>query len=163
MIRKIDPRHFNNLIDANVLDRTGMSEDTIVDQILSLEGEGKFILMLPHSVNNENKHPNTPEDIKRLTRGLIYTEPVPLTTSEKVQLEKVQDILRGNAKSGKHNADALHIVESAKYGGYFITNDKRILKKRQALPPTLDVVIVSPKEFLNLYLEFEGTMARNST
>lgn len=107
MARRIDPRYFNNFIDAHVLDRTGGSEDAVIDEILSLVEEGKFTLLLPHSVKAETEHPNTPDDVKRRAAGLLFTEPVSLTAPEMELHAKVRTILQGNAKAGKHDRDAL--------------------------------------------------------
>jgi hypothetical protein len=66
--------------------------------------------------------------------------------------------LKGNSKPGTHSADASHLSEAAETGCcYFITNDKRILKKRtellSALPPTLSIVTM--REFLEVLDDFE--------
>lgn len=156
MVRRIDPHYCNNFVDAHVLDRTGTPEDQVVDQILSLAMDGKFTLLLPHSVKDEIEHPNTPPEVKRRALGLIFTEPVTLTEPERETHRKARELLRGNAKPGKHDQDAFHVVESAKYGGgYFITNDQRILKKQPELTKLVGIAIVTPTEFLDLYRRYE--------
>jgi hypothetical protein len=117
MARGIDPRYVNNLIDAHVLDRTSGLQDAAVDQILELAAGGEITVLLPHSVKTEIEHPNTPEDVKRRAIALIYTEPVQLTPQELALHQKIRNILRGKAKPGKHDRDAYHVVESAKYRG----------------------------------------------
>ena len=80
-----------------------------------------------------------------------------LNSAQRADRARVLAILQGNARAGKHAADASHISEAAETGcGYFITHDQRILDKRgelyAVLPPTLN--IVSLEEFfciLNRY------------
>ena len=122
MAQRIDPRIFNTLLDAHVLDRTGGPDDAAVDEILGLD---ELTLILPHSVKSEIEHPNTPADVKRRALGLIYTLPVSLTPPEQELHQRVRTIVRGNAKPGKHDRDAFHLVEIHKHGGvYFITIDE---------------------------------------
>lgn len=47
--------------------------------------------------------------------------------------------------------DSEHIFESAKYGGYFITTDERILKHREILSAVCMAKIVKPSEFLEIF------------
>ena len=155
MARRIDPRH-SNFIDANVLDRSGGPDDAVVDEILALVEASKIPLLLPHSVKSEIEHPNTPSEVKRRAAGLLYSKSEQLTALELDLHKKVRSILQGNAKEGKHDRDAYHIVESSKYGRYFITNDTRILKKRPQLAALLEMSIVTPAEFLDLYRCFES-------
>jgi hypothetical protein len=57
-------------------------------------------------------------------------------------------------RTGSRDAD--HLFEAAKYGGYFITHDQRILKKvgqlGHLLPPSLTVVTLA--EFLDIFDDF---------
>lgn len=142
------------MIDAHVPDRVNDEEDEIVDRILELSGDGKFQVLLPYSVKAEIEHPHTPAIVKRRAMSLIYTEEVALTEQELAMHSQIREIMRGNAKPGKHDADAYHIVESAKYGRYFITNDQRILQKRGEIADLLQIVIVTPREFLDAYERF---------
>lgn len=155
MVRRVDPRYSNNLIDAHVLDRTGGPEDAVVDEILALADDGKFCVMLPYSVQSEIQHPNTPKDVKQRAAELLFTGRVQLTADEGEQHRKVREILQGDAKPGKHDSDAFHVVEASKYGGYFITNDQRILRKASAIRHVVSIEIVTPTKFLEMYRECE--------
>jgi len=158
MAQRIDPRYFNSFIDANVLDRLGdPEEDGVVDQILELDEANKILLLLPHSVKAEIEHPNTPSEVKQRALPFIFTEPVSLTDEETVRHQRVYDLVRGNAQPGQHERDAYHVVESAKYGGYFITRDQRLISKRSEIARLLGqgFAIVSPSEFLEFYERFE--------
>ena len=88
----------------------------------------------------------------------IYTEPVSLTPAEVQRHQQVRDLVRGNAKPGKHDRDAYHMVEAAKYGGYFITRDPRLFRKCSQIARLLGqgFAIVTPTEFLEIYKQFEG-------
>lgn len=89
----------------------------------------------------------------------FFTLPVELNAHEQQQLNLIRTILRGNATTGKHDADARHMFEAAKHGGYFITHDKRInqTKRREleaVLPPSLWIVTLT--EFLAIYDRYEA-------
>ena len=156
MAHKLDPRYCNVFIDAHVLDPAGGIEDEAVDEILDLHEAEKFFLQMPHSVKQEIEHPNTPDDVKRRAARLLFSTPVPLTQNELDMRDKICALMQGNAKPGKHNRDAYHVVESAKYGGYFITNDRRILKKEREIQKLLSSLsIVTPDQFLRVFRSFE--------
>jgi hypothetical protein len=148
----MNPRIGNNFIDANVLDRTGSPEDAAVDTILKMKWEGTFTLLLPHSVKAEIEHPNTPADVKQRATGFIYSMPVRLTQAELATHVRVRELLQGNAKPGQHAKDAFHLVESAKYGRCFITNDGRLLKKADEIFAMLQLRVIKPSEFLAVLL-----------
>ena len=67
--------------------------------------------------------------------------------------QAIRELLSGNAGAGKHVADADHVWDACKYGGYFITHDKRILERagaaRPLLPPSLQIMTLG--EFLDVY------------
>jgi predicted nucleic acid-binding protein len=138
-----------------ILDRTGGAEDAVVDEILALAESLEISLYLPHSVKSEIEHPNTPAETKRRAAELIYTEPVTLTHSEKQQHQDIQTLLRGNAQPGQHARDAFHVVEATKYGKYFITNDRRILKHGDEITKGLGIDVVTPTEFLERFKDAE--------
>jgi hypothetical protein len=150
----LDPRYGNNFIDANFLDRTGGHEDAAVDEILRLNDESAFTLLLPHSVRAEIEHPNTPGDVKRRAQRFIYSMPVTrLTAPELKTHDEIRNLIQGNARPGQHDKDAFHLVERAKYGGrFFITNDGRLLKKVAEIWEMLRPLrVVKPSEFLAAY------------
>ena len=156
MVRKIDPRYSHTFVDVPVLHRKGNVEDAVVDELLEIAFELRIMLHLTYSVKDEIAHPNTPADVKKRAQRLIYSVPVQLTQGEKELHQKVREIVQGNAKAGKHDADAFHLVESQKYGaGHFLTNDKRLLKKKAAIGNLLNMEIVTPTEFLAVLKKFE--------
>ena len=153
MARRIDPRYSNTFVDVPVLHRKGDAEDEVVEELLATAFDRGVILHLAYSVKDEVADPNTPPNVKARALGLIYSERVHLTEGEKELHRKVRAIIQGNAKAGKHDADAFHLVESSKYGaGYFLTNDKRLLKKRADIATLLQMEIVTPTEFLDTFV-----------
>jgi hypothetical protein len=147
----IDPHYGNNFIDANVLDRTGSREDATVHEILRLRDAGAFTLLLPYSVKAEIEHPNTPADVKRRAASFIYSLPLELTEPERATHDRMRAVIQGNAQPGQHLRDAFHLVESAKYGRHFITNDGRLLKKADAIWDMLLLRVLKPSAFLDAY------------
>jgi len=150
--KTLDPRYGNNLIDAHFLDALEGEEAEALERIMRFYAEERFTLLIPHSVRAEIEHENTPDHVKARARQFIFTEPVQLTAPERERVEQARALMRGNAKAGKHDSDASHIVEAAKHGGrYFITNDGRILKKKNEISALLGIKIVAPTEFLAAY------------
>lgn len=150
----LDPRHGNNFIDANALDRTGGAEDAAMDKVLRLhEQEDTFTVLLPYSVQAELAHPHTPAEVRRKAQDFVFSLPVELTGPELAKHDKVRELIRGNARPGQHDKDAFHLVESAKYGRHFITKDGRLLKKAQEIWDVLQLKVLKPSEFLAAYLD----------
>lgn len=148
----LNPRFGNNFLDCNALDRTDPVEDAAVDEILRLhEDPDNFTLLLPHSVKAEIEHPNTPAEKKRLAQNFIFSMPVNLTGPELTRLQNVRALIQGNANPGRHDKDAFHLVESAKYGRHFITKDARLLKKAPEIWEALHLRVVKPSAFLAAY------------
>lgn len=85
---------------------------------------------------------------------MLYSKPVKLTASELIRCQWIRVLIKGNAMPGTHDADAFHLVESAKYGGrYFITNDARLIKKASDIFEELFITPLKPSVFLAVYLE----------
>ena len=75
----------------------------------------------------------------------------------------MQAILQGNAKPGRHAADASHLSEAAETGcAYFITHDKRILDKRSDLDAELphSLRIVTLAEFMEIFDHYDQRYSR---
>ena len=155
MRRVIDPRYFNSLIDANVLDRLGEGHDDAVDEMIELCEEGQINVFLPHSVRAEINHPRTPADVRARARYFLFTEPVQLNADEQALHDEIRTLVQGNANPRRHDNDAFHVVEAYKYGaGYFITRDQRLLRLSADLERRLGTRVVSPTEFIAIYRDF---------
>ena|ERR1700680_1177234 len=153
MIPDLDPRVGNNFIDTNVLDHTNGPEAAAADEILELyrRENNDFLLLKTHSVDAEIRHPHTPAEVKRRWANMICTEQVEQTDDELATHEKMRVLIQGNAKPGRHELDALHLVESAKYGRHFITNDRRLLGKSDEIWKIRQLKVLKPSEWLAAY------------
>lgn len=153
----LDPSKVNVAIDANAFNRSGGAHDQLVDRVLKLGSEGKIRLIAPRGVRHEVEDPRTPAAVQEAILPLIFTTPTGLTNQEQASRRKIEAVLQGNAKPGKHTADAEHVFEAAKYCGYFITHDERILKRVapfHELPPSLSIVTLA--RFLEICDEYEA-------
>lgn len=159
--RPLDPRICSASIDANALDRDGGSRDVLVDRLLALYEAGKINLILPKGVRVEISNPNTPAHVQDAAPK-IYTISVGLNSDEQRRKRIIEAELQGNAKPGKHAADADHLFEAGKYSGYFITHDQRILTRAgrlgDMLPPSLNVVTL--EDFLGIFEDWEAKYPR---
>ena len=155
MKHNIDPRN-NSLIDANLFRSITGPDAVAVSEIFALEDAEEVLLQIPHSVKAEIDHPNTSPAAKQQATMFIYTCPVSSATEERDRHDRVRALVRGNAKAGKHDPDAYHMVDAAKYGGYFITGDERLMKKRLEVQAMLGehFPIVTPAEFREAYRQF---------
>jgi hypothetical protein len=155
--RPLDPRRCNIGHDANALDRNG-NNDALVDRFMRLVESGGLNVVVAGGVRDEVQHPHTPGAVKAAVLPRIFNLRPGLISEQRAARARVAAILQGNAKPGAHAADASHLSEAAETGcAFFITHDKRILKKRDelvpALPPTLQ--IVSLEEFLKILDAYE--------
>jgi hypothetical protein len=152
--RPLDPKISNIALDTNALDRDGTQRDKLVDRFRALADDGTLTVVLGGGVRTEAQHPRTPAQVKDALLPQIFNLRPGLISSQRADRARVLAILQGNARPGKHAADASHISEAAETGcGYFITHDKRILDKRgdlhAILPPSLN--IVSLEEFFGIF------------
>jgi hypothetical protein len=156
--RPLDPRICPIGIDANALNRDGSAHDASVDRLLELRRAGKINLIVPHGVRAEVLNPQTPSHVREAVLPNIFTIPTGLTEQEQKNRRLIAAALQGNAKQGKHAADAQHLADAAKYCGYFITHDERVLKRsmalRDLLPPSLNVVTLD--EFMDIFDDYES-------
>ncbi len=145
--RPLDPRKCPVGIDANALNKDGSKHDELVERLLDLDRAGTIRLIAPHGVRREIQDPRTPKHVSEAVLSKIFTIPTPLSSQEQDARRALETGLQGNARPGKHAADAQHLAEAAKYCGYFITHDERILKRchglRLMLPPSLTVVALA--------------------
>ena len=149
----LDPRLANNFLDSCAFDPKYAPENEAARQIRELGNRSVVNLLIAHSNQKEIDHPNTPEDVKREARAMTYTVETYLTQDERKRLAEILAILTGNGNSEKYKADATHVFEAAKYIGYFITTDQRILGKREALSRVCSATIFTPSEWLRAFHE----------
>jgi predicted nucleic acid-binding protein len=140
----------NNFIDSCAFDPKYDPEDKVAKEIFRLHQDNNLSIIIAHSTEKEIEHPNTPSWVKKEAGGLIYTLDVSLTSQEKTLLHNIEKILAGHGKYGNIIQDARHIFEAQKYGVYFVTTDKRLLKKRHEIEKLCGVKILLPSEFLRI-------------
>jgi hypothetical protein len=147
-----DPRYHQVFLDAHIFDESDDLEITsAVAEILGPMRESVSIL-LPYSVKAEIERPQTPASVKALAAELIYSTPVQLSQSEIETHIRLRIIMKGNALSNRHDADAFHVVEAGKYGGYFVTLDRRILRKKNEISSMIPGLwIVKPQELVSIF------------
>lgn len=146
----LNPKFCNNFLDSCAFDPKYSPESEASLQIFSLYESETILLSIAHSTQKEIEHPNTPSWVKKRSQILLYTIELELTESEHIKKSEIHRILTGNGKAEKMKQDSEHVFESAKYGGYFITTDERILKHREILAEVCMAKIVKPSEFLTI-------------
>jgi hypothetical protein len=157
--RVLDPRRCNICFDANALDRDGTANDQLIDLFLGLASAGDINVVVAGGVRAEVQHPRTPDEVKAAFLPQIFNLRPGLIPAQIAERNRVRIILQGYATPGRHSADASHLSEASETGcSYFITNDKRILKKRDelhaVLPPTLTIVTLA--EVFEIFDDFEA-------
>ena len=152
--RPLDPRKANIGLDANALNRNGTDQDRLVERFCQLVHDRVLRVVVAGGVRNEIQNPKTPAHKKAAILPRIFNLRPGLTESQHAQRRRVRIILQGNARPNKHAADASHLCEAAETGcSYFITRDRRILRKRselhEVLPPSLTIVTL--EDFFDIF------------
>jgi hypothetical protein len=148
MARFINPLIENILIDANIVNAVASGQDEAVNEIVRLCQASEVIVMLPHTVQKELDHPNTPLAVKEARTQFLETHFVPPAESELRQYRELILAVMGNSLEKNVAPDLAHVSEAAKYGGYFITNDKWLLNRRDGIAERLPLEVVNPSTFL---------------
>jgi len=148
--RQRAPKYTHSYIDSCAFDPGGV-EEQCSRRLHVLPDSGQIVLEIAHSVQKEVDHPNTPEDVKRLARRLIYTIETDLTQQQLARREEIRSLIRGNAAKGKHEDDADHIFDlDQNGGGYLITTDRRLLSRSEDLFEKCFVTTITPCEYEKL-------------
>jgi hypothetical protein len=155
--KPINPRIRNNFLDSCAFDPKYAPEDQASLKIFQLYEDGELVLNIAHSNQKEIEHPNTPNWVKSAAQGMIYTIETSLTDQERSNKSQILSILAGNGNPEKMAKDAEHVFEASKYGGYFVTTDERILKKKPELEGICAATIVKPNELLDIMAIYENT------
>ncbi|UWQ36656.1 hypothetical protein K3552_14390 [Leisingera aquaemixtae] len=136
-MRLRDPRYCQVALDNNALRRNGATNSGLVDRFHDIEEQLGLSIIKPCGVEAELQHPNTPHAAK-VDMGGIFSIATQLTDEETKARDRLRALLRGNAMSGKHQADADHLFEAEKYGGgYFITHDNRLHRTKREISDIL--------------------------
>jgi hypothetical protein len=152
-----NPLIVNVFIDSCAFDPKYEPETSASNEIFKLSNKVKFGLLIAHSTQKEIEHPNTPAWVKQDAAGLIYSIDAQLTPNEEKLLCDIEMILAGNGKIENIKQDARHVFEAQKYGCYFVTTDKRILVRADALKDSCGISIQLPSEFLSLVKQYTAS------
>ncbi len=148
-------------MDANFFHDTIPAEErAAADRLILLAEQMVLSIAIPHTVRRELDHPNTPLSAQRRANRLVYTLDTGL--GDRSRLDKVRQVMQGNATPGRHHSDAAHLHDTAAWqAGYFVTCDGRILKKASEITAAIgDIWIVRPTELAAIFDKYEGTEQR---
>lgn len=146
----INPWFTNALLDSCSLNPASPVEEIAIKEILCLHSDRGLSLVISHSTQREFDHPNTPQEVKEKSSSKIFTMQVGHNPQELVIKKKLRDLIVGNGKTSTYAADAEHIFEAQKCGSYFLTEDRRLLKKAAAVLSICGLVVLLPSDFLLL-------------
>jgi hypothetical protein len=141
------PRYTHSFIDSCAFNPGGI-EEAASRRIL----EKWPNIIVAYSVQKELEHPNTPDDVKTMAQGFVYTIEEELTPELSNKKKEISILVQGNAKkSGKHKGDRDHLFELYKFGGgYFVTTDKRLLSRSNELFKKYLITIIKPSDYEKL-------------
>jgi predicted nucleic acid-binding protein len=149
MARFIDPLYTNNFLDANIFNEIADGQQEAVQEILRIYDGEDITLLLPYSVQAELEDPNTPESVRKASHQFIYSVEVTLTDGEKKLYEKLLAEVTGDSEPKNIARDLFHVFEAQKNGGgHFVTRDKRLLKRSEAIAGLLNIEVVTPEDFV---------------
>ena len=150
--RPFDPRRATTFLDSCAFDpKEPVEEEAAAREILAIWQAGGANLIIAHSTKSEIDHLRTPDDVKRLAAGMVFTYLTNLTPNEERQRDGIHTLLTGNGKPEKYRIDALNVYEAAKYGGCFVTTDARVLNKKDDIQRIRPVRILKPTEWIEFY------------
>lgn len=153
----LNPYRANIFIDSCAFDPKYDPESGCAEEILTRYDNDEINLIVSHSNMKEIEHPNTPARVKAEAASKIFSINNNLTQEEGNIKQEVWNILTGNGEPEKMKQDASHVFEAHKYGGYFITTDNRILKRREPLREICNAIIVKPCELIALLDEYKSS------
>jgi hypothetical protein len=146
----IDPTITNIFLDSCAFDPKYHPEDSASLELHKMYEQGELVLHIAHSNQKEIEHPNTPTWVKREANKFIFTYEVHLELNEIRKKESILQVLAGDGNPENMRADAEHIFEASKYGTYFVTTDKRILKKKDELYDVCGIMVLKPSEIMDI-------------
>lgn len=137
--------------DSCAFDGGDKNEQAASFEVRALFEKNGGLINILHSVKKEVDYPATPQWVKDIAREYLYTLEVPLNSQEQKDLHDIESIVVGDGNLEKRRADCRHVFEAQKYGRYFVTTDKGILKHSGALKVRLSTLfVVAPSAFLEI-------------
>jgi len=149
MISRILSTKFS--LDSSILDFVALRNEPNINRIMVLSEQHDlgYCFIIPHSVWVELDRPQTPENVRKILPKFIKTMPVALNPQEIERMLTLFQVAAGNAQSKNIISDLQHVAESAKYGNYLITVDKRLLNRKDKVREVFPgLTVIEPIEAL---------------
>ena len=140
-------------LDANALDPNGTDRDPMIGRLRTLVEAGRLRVVLVEGVRRELDHARTPPGLREAWPAPEPLRLPPPTPARHIARIRARAILRGGSSSDRHDSDAGHLCDAAEAGcRYFITHDRRFMRKRHDLEATLPSIrILGLREFFEIY------------
>ncbi len=135
-------------IDSCTFDPAGEPDNSCSEEIFSYYQKDEINLIVSHSSTKEAAYPNIPSRIK--SEAKLSGKDVTLTTEENEKKNTIWNIIADSQNPEDMKQDSEHVFEAHKCGGYFVTNDSRIIKNRKALINVCNALIVTPCELIGI-------------
>jgi hypothetical protein len=151
-----DVRYAAVRVDNNFFDLSlEQTELAAAEKLLNLAERQAVSIATPHSVRRELDDPRTPAAVRARASRLPFTLDTGMGNQARLRL--VQSVMRGKATDGRHDADAEHLYDAVLWqAAYFVTCDRRVLRKQAELAAIVDDLwVVRPSELLAFYDEDE--------
>jgi hypothetical protein len=135
----------NIFFDSMMVDLVASGIDSRMELLLESE---HVQCLLPFSVREE-----APECLLQGIARFLHTVNMgPLTTPEHDDITRFRTQHQGRALPKNIHRDLSHVWESAKYGArFFVTHDKRLLKRKQAILAHKWIALVTLDEAVTLH------------
>ncbi|MEI6729971.1 MAG: hypothetical protein WCL30_01825 [Pseudomonadota bacterium] len=123
-----------------------------------LKNNTRFDISISGSVKKEMLNPNAPFDIRNQAINGENNTPrqFDMSNCDEYIKGKILEIITGNGKKENMVKDAKHIYTSHHRGGYFVTTDKKLIKRRDQLYDIpINCIILLPSELLTIVERFD--------
>ncbi|MFC1704039.1 hypothetical protein ACFL1E_04585 [Candidatus Omnitrophota bacterium] len=141
----------NVFLDTCAFNPSDPIEQKASFQILKWAEQLVLVLILPYSVLKELDHPRTPPSVKEEALKHVFTKEVSLDGKQLKKLRAIESVIVGKGKKNKYKNDALNVFISDDSGEYFITTDKRLIKRSRQIREISDgIKICKPTELIKI-------------
>jgi hypothetical protein len=135
--------------DSMVVNFAASGQNVAVETVLESE---HVQCLLPHSVCTEASRRESPPSVRAAVSRFLYSLSVPLTQPERADMQKFVAAHRGDTSPQNIDDDLSHVWETAKYGGrFFVTSDRRLLRRTDAVFAYNGVMLVTPERVAELH------------
>ncbi len=139
----------NLFFDSMIVNLAASRADADVETLLE---SSHVQCLLPYSILAEATRSGVPAPIRAATSRFLYTIMAPLTVPERADIGAFLATNRRQSLVRNIAADLSHVWEAAKYGGrFFITQDRRLTKRADAIYRHKGLWLVTPSEAAALH------------